>query len=176
MKLCNEISRYFAHLANIGGADIAPVAEKTYNSQNTFELTIGGSKATTYIYMGDSWDSKGGPGSTYVWLPINVDSSNKTLSLDYHAMWKVDVNTGVVTFPAAGKRYIGQEARVSKRGFSNGEQNSTQTNVDYTLILLLVAPGEEITFRNITGGGKRQWVVFNYMVSNPEGNLPNCPF
>lgn len=57
-----------------GGSDIAPSAKNTYNSQNTFELTISGSQKTTHIYMGDDWDSKGGSKSTYVWLPINVDA------------------------------------------------------------------------------------------------------
>lgn len=57
-----------------GPSDIAPVAQNTYNSQNTFELTIKGSQKTTYIYMGDSWDSKGGPDSNYVWLPVDVNS------------------------------------------------------------------------------------------------------
>ena len=56
-----------------GGTDIAPVDQKTYNSQNTFELTISGSQRTTHIYMGDSWDSRGGPPSNYVWLPIDVN-------------------------------------------------------------------------------------------------------
>ena len=57
-----------------GGSDIAPEAENTYNSQNTFELTIAGSAATTYIYMGDSWDSSGGTSSNYVWLPMSVNT------------------------------------------------------------------------------------------------------
>ncbi len=57
-----------------GPYDIAPTAENTYDSQNTFELTIKGSQQTTYIYMGDSWDSSGGPSSTYIWLPMAVSS------------------------------------------------------------------------------------------------------
>ena len=58
-----------------GPSDIAPENENTYGSQNTFELTIKGSQATTYIYMGDAWDSTGGPSSTYVWLPMAVTST-----------------------------------------------------------------------------------------------------
>lgn len=57
-----------------GGSDIAPQAENTYNSQNTYELTVKGSEQTTYIYMGDSWDSKGGADSNYVWLPMDIDT------------------------------------------------------------------------------------------------------
>lgn len=57
-----------------GPFDIAPESEKTYDSQNTFELTIKGSKETTYVYMGDAWDSKGGTSSNYVWLPMIVST------------------------------------------------------------------------------------------------------
>lgn len=55
-----------------GGSNIAPESEKTYKSQNTFELTIKGSNQTTYVYMGDAWDSKGSAASNYVWLPMAV--------------------------------------------------------------------------------------------------------
>lgn len=57
-----------------GGSDIAPPDTKTYGSQNTFELTIKGSSKTTYIYMGDAWDSKGGPSSNYIWPPMDIDT------------------------------------------------------------------------------------------------------
>jgi hypothetical protein len=99
-----------------GPSNIAPEAEKTYNSQNTFELTIAGTQATTYVYMGDRWDSKGGPGSTNVWLPISVDGGKKTLTLQWHAMWKVDTKTGVVSVPAGGKRYVAGNAEVRGGG------------------------------------------------------------
>jgi len=58
-----------------GGTNIAPESEKTYGSQNTFELTINGTQQTTHIYMGDAWDSKGGTGSLYVWAPLRVDTT-----------------------------------------------------------------------------------------------------
>jgi len=93
-----------------GPTDIAPPSTNTYNSQNTFELTIKGSQKTTHIYMGDSWVKGGGAGSNYIWLPIQVDSDNKTLTLDYHAQWKIDVKTGVVSFPQKKKRYEAEHA------------------------------------------------------------------
>ena len=98
-----------------GPYDIAPVAQNTYNSQNTFELTIKGSQTTTYIYMGDSWDSKGGPSSTYIWLPMAVSASAKTVTLQYHAMWKVDTKTGVVSWPVSKKRYEAEHAIITGR-------------------------------------------------------------
>jgi hypothetical protein len=98
-----------------GPSDIAPQAENTYNSQNTFELTITGSNKTTYIYMGDAWDKKGGADSNYVWLPISVDSNGKKLTLEYYAQWKIDVNTGVVSFPKQTRRYEAEHASLEGR-------------------------------------------------------------
>lgn len=57
-----------------GGSDIAPQDQNTYGSQNTFELTVAGYQKTTYIYMGDAWDSKGGASSNYVWVPMNINA------------------------------------------------------------------------------------------------------
>ncbi|KAF4636355.1 hypothetical protein G7Y89_g1727 [Cudoniella acicularis] len=68
-----------------GGADIAPAAEKTYNSQNTFELTIEGTREKTA----------------------------KTFTLQNHAMWKVDATTGVVSFPTTARRYEAEDAVIS---------------------------------------------------------------
>jgi hypothetical protein len=57
-----------------GPTDIAPDNDDTYGSQNTFELTITGSETTTYIYMGDMWDSTGSAASNYMWLPMKPDT------------------------------------------------------------------------------------------------------
>ncbi|KAH8805075.1 hypothetical protein F5884DRAFT_680691, partial [Xylogone sp. PMI_703] len=80
-----------------GGTFIAPEANNTYGSQNTFELTIKGSEVTTYIYMGDAWDSTGSAASNYVWLPMTVNTRDHTVTLNYYSSWTIDVNTGVVT-------------------------------------------------------------------------------
>lgn len=142
-----------------GPVNIAPEAQKTYNSQNTFELTVKGSKKTTYVYMGDSWDSKGGPDSNHVWLPINVDAAGKKISLEYHAQWKIDVGTGEVQVPNSKRRYEAEDAVlrgrarqgacahcVSKRGVHAFDDEST------------------VTFRNVTGLGGLQWVQMHYKV------------
>ncbi|KAI0199327.1 carbohydrate-binding module family 35 protein [Astrocystis sublimbata] len=129
-----------------GGSDIAPQSEKTYGSQNTHELTIAGSQKTTYIYMGDAWDSKGGAASNYVWVPMNINAGAKTVQLDYHPMWKVDVKTGVVSYPSTFKRYAADRAVLSARSDE----------------------ADEVTFRNVTGTGALQWVSFHYRVDDPE--------
>ncbi|KAJ9160625.1 Arabinanase/levansucrase/invertase [Coniochaeta hoffmannii] len=141
-----------------GGSNIAPESEKTYNSQNTYELTIKGSQQTTYLYMGDAWDSKGSTGSNYVWLPMAVSPSAKTVTLQYHAMWKVDVNTGVVSYPTAKKRYATRDAQVSRRASSRNSAGSSHK----------IKRGDEIAFHNVTGTGSRQWVSLLYTANEPE--------
>ncbi|KAE8446598.1 hypothetical protein EG329_011791 [Mollisiaceae sp. DMI_Dod_QoI] len=169
-----------------GPFDIAPEAEKTYDSQNTFEFTIRGSKQTTYMYMGDSWDSKGGPSSNYIWLPMVVNTSAKTVSLDYHAMWKVDVNTGVISYPTTKKRYEAEDAIltgraavsscndcISKRAvhIRKGIQPSSLTvNLGKKLTThQIVESSSQVTFKNVTGTGSPQWISIHYTVNNPEG-------
>ncbi|KAI0964834.1 glycosyl hydrolase [Xylaria arbuscula] len=127
-----------------GGTDIAPEGEKTYGSQNTFELTITGSQKTTYIFMGDAWDSTGGVSSNYMWLPMTVDTSGKTVTLDYYAMWAVDVETGAISSAKANKRYEANHL-LSKRTTGSGST--------------------EITFWNVTGTGSMQWLAFDYTVN-----------
>ncbi|KAH8591134.1 Arabinanase/levansucrase/invertase [Bisporella sp. PMI_857] len=143
-----------------GPYDIAPVAENTYNSQNTFELTIKGSSTTTYIYMGDSWDSKGGPSSTYIWLPMAVSTSAHTVQLQYHSMWKVDTKTGVVSWPSSKKRYEAEDAVITGR--------AAITNCHGCISKRSVHRGNQVTFHNVTGTGSPQWVTLHYTVNSPE--------
>jgi hypothetical protein len=139
---------------------IAPAAENTYNSQNTFELTVAGSSKTTYIYMGDSWDSKGGPDSNYVWLPMTVDSTKKTVTLEYHAQWKIDVNTGVVSTPTQKRRYEAEHAEiVGRAAVAECDRCLNKRGVEK------ITSDSAVTFHNVTGLGGRQWVQFHYSKS-----------
>ncbi|KAF9741672.1 hypothetical protein PMIN06_001416 [Paraphaeosphaeria minitans] len=146
-----------------GPVGIAPEAEKTYNSQNTFELTVAGSKKTTYIYMGDSWDAKGGPDSNYVWLPISVDTSGKKLALEYHAQWRIDVATGEVQVPGVKRRYEAEHAALEGRAaMARCEHCSSRRGVHQ-----LNGDGL-VRFKNVTGLGGLQWVQFHYHVLPPS--------
>ncbi|KAI9667390.1 MAG: hypothetical protein M1821_000205 [Bathelium mastoideum] len=139
-----------------GGSDIAPENENTYNSQNSFELTIAGSQATTYIYMGDEWDSSGGASSNYTWLPMSVNTGAKTITLQYYSMWKIDPNTGVVSTPTSSAKYPTSAASVSGRTALSARS------------VVSLGPGEEITFSNVTAAGGTQWVKLLYNVNDRE--------
>ncbi|KAI1322362.1 glycosyl hydrolase [Xylariaceae sp. FL0255] len=111
-----------------GGSDIASESTNTYGSQNTFELTISVS-------------------SNYVWLPMAVDTNVKTVTLDYYAMWAMDVNTGVISSAEASKRY------------NSSEMISRGTDLD----------SDQMVLRNISGTGEKEWVVFDSTVNKPDG-------
>ncbi|KAF2737023.1 hypothetical protein EJ04DRAFT_431805, partial [Polyplosphaeria fusca] len=93
-----------------GPVGVAPEGEKTYGSQNTFELKVVGSKGTVWVFMGDAWDAKGGVGSNYVWVPMRVDGGARKVELEYKAQWRVDVGTGEVVVPGKKRRYEAGEA------------------------------------------------------------------
>lgn len=77
-----------------GGTDIAPGSNNTYGSQTTFMYTLAGTSQTTYIFMGDAWDSAGDALSNYEWLPASISTSAYTVTLQNYAMWKVNPTTG----------------------------------------------------------------------------------
>ncbi|GAW04191.1 Arabinanase levansucrase invertase [Lentinula edodes] len=143
-----------------GPSGIAPSSSNTYDSQNTFELKISGSQQTTYIYMGDAWDSEGTAASNYEWLPISVDDSAHTITLEDYAFWKVDVSTGVITTSTTGKRYNAADGLIMRRGFEDSCVACERSvhNIDSQ---------SNVTIHNIEGTGEPQWVSIHYTVSDP---------
>ncbi|KIK62651.1 carbohydrate-binding module family 35 protein [Collybiopsis luxurians FD-317 M1] len=143
-----------------GPAGIAPGSSNTYNSQNSFELKIAGSQATTYIYMGDAWDSDGTAASNYEWLPISINDAAHTVTLQDFAFWKVDVNTGVVTTSTTGKRYDATEGLIMRRGLKDDCRACKRSVPDIDSL-------SNVTISNIEGTGEAQWVSIHYTVSDP---------
>lgn len=74
-------------------ASIAPNSPNTYDSQDAYILPVIGSHGTTYVYMGDRWDSKALGNSRYLWLPMNFNGPD--LSFVYHDAWTIDTSTGL---------------------------------------------------------------------------------
>lgn len=76
---------------------LAPAGTHTWESQNTFELKINGTQKTTHIFMGDRWDRDELSDSRYMWLPFTIGGA-QAASLEWHDVWKIDVNTGEWSF------------------------------------------------------------------------------
>ncbi|KAJ7054389.1 Arabinanase/levansucrase/invertase [Mycena amicta] len=144
-----------------GPSDIAPEATNTYNSQNTFELKIAGTTTTTWIYMGDAWDSTGSAASNYEWLPISINNAAHTVTLQNFAMWKINPTTGVVSTPTAGKRYEAEDAQLAGRAaITDCESCISKRSVHR------IDQGSNVTFTGIEGIGEKQWVALHYTVNN----------
>ena len=58
--------------------------------------------------------------------------SAKTVTLQYHSMWKVDPNTGVVSYPSTKKRYEAPDALLSGR--AGKFLLAVRQNIKYRLI------------------------------------------
>jgi hypothetical protein len=65
----------------------------TFDSQSTFVIPIQGSKATSYVYVGDRWQDPDLVSSKYVFLPLKLDAAS--LGLDYYDAWQLNLTTGV---------------------------------------------------------------------------------
>ena len=76
--------------------------QRTWLSQTTWVQPVVGSKGTVYLYWGDHWDNCGatsGAGSdnsltTFVFQPLMLDGTSKTLLPTYLATWSLDVGAG----------------------------------------------------------------------------------
>jgi len=67
--------------------------DTSFKSQSGYILTITGNKGSTYINISDRW--KGGnteAGSTYPWLPLQINGS--TMLLQWYDRWYLDLEAG----------------------------------------------------------------------------------
>ena len=123
-------------------SDFAPPGSNTLNSQTTFILPVSGSSGTTFMYMGDRWTPGSLGTSPYIWLPLQVNGANVTMS--WHTTWSIDTATGL--WGDAGSTYYhfssvksGLVADVSGASQTAGTQviqwnNNGGANQDWTLV------------------------------------------
>ncbi|NLL05145.1 MAG: family 43 glycosylhydrolase [Clostridiaceae bacterium] len=92
---------YSKNLAN-GWSELYNLGDSTtYKSQPTFIMPVQGSKATTYLYMGDRWAGAWGGkvnDSQYIWLPLEF-KTDTSLELPYYSTLKINASEGIVTEP-----------------------------------------------------------------------------
>lgn len=143
---------------------IAPLNTRTFNSQSGLNLRINGTKKTTYIYMGDQWDSNSLWESRYIWLPLEIDEEKKSVELKWYDVWDLDVETGEVT-AINGTTYYGKNATTT------GEAYHQEANFgsDGVIVTGIYGNDSKVTFSNIEGAGKPQWVSFYYQNTDDMG-------
>ncbi|GAA3453439.1 ricin-type beta-trefoil lectin domain protein [Dactylosporangium matsuzakiense] len=81
-----------------GFTNFAPAGTRTYDSQTSFLLPITGSAGTSYVYLGDRWNSGDLYSSLPVWLPITL-TGDGTAALSWYPSWGLDTATGALTLP-----------------------------------------------------------------------------
>ncbi|KAL1637664.1 hypothetical protein SLS58_009194 [Diplodia intermedia] len=106
----------------------ATAGSNTYSSQTTFILPLAGATSTSYIYLGDRWVSAALFRSTYVWLPLSIDTAAQTASMANAVNWVPNVAAGTTsagpseTAPEAEDAALSGGARaVSCEGCSGGD-------------------------------------------------------
>ncbi|KAL6708879.1 hypothetical protein ACN47E_002286 [Coniothyrium glycines] len=142
---------------------VAPLNTRTYNSQSGFSLRINGTKQTTYLYLGDQWDSISLWESRYIWLPITIDEEKKSLQLDWHDIYDLDVKTGEVT-SISGTTYYGKDATTTGAAFK--QEASFGSN---GVILTGIYGNDSKATFTVEGSGKPQWVSFYYQNTDDMG-------
>ena len=80
-------------------SNVAPDGTRTYDSQTSFLLPVSGSAGTSYVYVGDRWNSGDLNSSVPVWLPITLTGSG-TAALSWYPSWGIDTATGLTTLPS----------------------------------------------------------------------------
>lgn len=108
----------------------APSGTNTCNSQTTSIQPIAGSSTTSYVFMGDRWNSGNLSDSRYVWEPLTVNATTASIScLD---SWSIDTQTGTVGSSGGGAGTGALRATASGRCLDvpNGSTaNGTRTEI-----------------------------------------------
>jgi hypothetical protein len=122
----------------------APSGSNTCNSQTTSILPVSGSGGTSYVFLGDRWNSGNLADSRYVWQPLTV--SGTTVSMTCRTSWTIDTATGTVGGGSGG----GVGTTVIRGVGSNRcleVPNSSTTNRTQTDIF------------DCTGGANQSWTL-----------------
>lgn len=137
----------------------------TFYSQPTNIMRVTGSAGTSYVYMGDHWNSKELGTSTYVWLPLDVstdEDSGLKLTMDYSVGWTLDAEAGTVVKPDVELLSQGKPASTDAKESTESRFALSQAN-DGNFINPNTTGGSDQFFKplNDSGGAK---VPFAYTV------------
>lgn len=88
----------YSTATNLNGpwSELKPLGDRaTFYTQPAFILTLQGSETTSHVYVGDRWNPGALGDSRYVWLPLNLDGTNA--SMTYYDQISLDAATGAVS-------------------------------------------------------------------------------
>lgn len=99
-----------------------------YGSQIHSIATISGSSTTSYIYMGDRWNPLDLSDHHYIWLPLTLNDTAGTATLNWYSSWSIDAATGAGTVPSFVNHAEGKTATASSTGSTSTASNANDGN------------------------------------------------
>src|SRR5690606_29775300 len=107
----------------------------TFKSQPTYVMQIQKPRGgNSLVYMGDRWNPGILGNSTYVWLPMTIDSDTHEIDLRYYDRWSLDVTTGEIVSTAASLVSRGKPATATPSGsLSAGYTDAVADPGEHTL-------------------------------------------
>lgn len=99
-----------------------------FGSQIHDIATITGSNTTSYIYMGDRWNPLNLGEHKHIWLPLTLNDSNGTASLEWYKEWNIDAVTGTVTPPSLVNHAQGKTATAISTASGSSASNVNDSN------------------------------------------------
>jgi hypothetical protein len=90
--------------------------------------TIMGSSTTTYIYMADRWNPLNLSDHKHIWLPLTLNDTSGTATLEWYTSWSIDAATGVVTTPSLVNHAEGKTATASSVASGSSASNANDGN------------------------------------------------
>jgi hypothetical protein len=99
-----------------------------FGSQIHDIATITGSNTTSYIYMGDHWNPLNLGEHKHIWLPLTLNDSNGSASLEWYKEWNIDAVTGTVTPPSLVNHAQGKTATAISTASGSSASNVNDGN------------------------------------------------
>ncbi len=121
----------------------APSGTNTCNSQTTAIVPVAGSSTTSYVFLGDRWNSGNLVDSRYVWQPLTVNGT--TASIGCQTSWTIDTATGVIGGGGGGTGASVLRGVAANRCLD--VPNSSTTN------------GTQVVIWDCNGGSNQSWTL-----------------
>jgi ricin-type beta-trefoil lectin protein/glycosyl hydrolase family 43 len=137
----------YATATSIAGAwsswrSFAPSGTNTCNSQTTAIVPVSGSTTTSYVFLGDRWNSTNLTDSRYVWQPLTISGTTATMTCQ--SSWTIDTATGVI-----GGGSTGGSGTSVIRGVGSNRCLEVPNSA--------TADGTQTAIRDCNGGAHQSW-------------------
>lgn len=86
--VANKMEERWSRLTEIGD-------KTTFDSQPAFIIKLSGTKATTWLYVGDCWDGKDYYNSRYIFLPLQFND-DAIMAMKYFNKISISVREGII--------------------------------------------------------------------------------